>query len=109
MSKKSDAGNQNSFNASLKLVMKSGKFKLGYRETLRTLRSGKSKLVVVSNNCPTVRQSEIEYYAILSKTPVHRFEGGNTELGTACGRYFQVSMLTILESGDSDILRLCTN
>ena len=98
--------NQNNLNAALKLVMKSGKYKLGYRETLRTLRSGRSKLVLVSNNCPTVRQSEIEYYAMLSKTPVHRFDGGNTELGTACGRYFQVSMLTIIESGDSDILQV---
>lgn len=107
MPKKTDTtSGSNSFNAALKLVMKSGKFKLGYRETLRTLRSGKSKLVIVSNNCPTVRQSEIEYYAMLSKTPVHRFEGGNTELGTACGRYFQVSMLTVLESGDSDILKV---
>jgi large subunit ribosomal protein L30e len=101
--------NQNNLNAALKLVMKSGKYKLGYRETLRTLRSGRSKLVLVSNNCPTVRQSEIEYYAMLSKTPVHRFDGGNTELGTACGRYFQVSMLTILESGDSDILQVAGN
>ena len=108
MPKKSDTGS-GSINASLKLVIKSGKYKLGYRETLRTLRSGKSKLVIVSNNCPTVRQSEIEYYAMLSKTPVHRFEGGNTELGTACGRYFQVSMLTVLESGDSDILRITAN
>ena len=99
----------NNINAELKLVMKSGKYKLGYRETLRTLRSGRSKLVLVSNNCPTVRQSEIEYYAMLSKTPVHRFDGGNTELGTACGRYFQVSMLTILESGDSDILQVAGN
>ena len=96
----------NNLNAALKLVMKSGKYKLGYRETLRTLRSGRSKLVLLSNNCPTVRQSEIEYYAMLSKTPVHRFDGGNTELGTACGRYFQVSMLTILEAGDSDILQV---
>ena len=53
MPKKTDAGSN--FNASLKLVMKSGKFKLGYRETLRTLRSGKSKLVVVSNNRATQR------------------------------------------------------
>ena len=32
-------------NASLKLVMKSGKYKLGYRETLRSLRSGRLLLV----------------------------------------------------------------
>ena len=98
-------GKESNVNSNLKLVMKSGKYKLGYKETLRTLRSGKSKLVIIANNCPTVRQSEIEYYAMLSKTLVHHFDGGNAELGTACGKYFQVSMLTVLETGDSDILR----
>ena len=44
----------------LKLVMKSGKYKLGYKECLKTLRTGKAKLVLIANNCPTVRQSEIE-------------------------------------------------
>ena len=85
--------------------MKSGKFKLGYRETLRTLRSGKSKLVIVSNNCPTVRQSEIEYYAMLSKTMVHHYAGTNIDLGTACGRYYRIGVLSISDAGDSDILK----
>ena len=90
----------------LKLVMKSGKYKLGYKECLKTLRTGKAKLVLIANNCPTVRQSEIEYYAMLSKTIVHHFQGNNSELGTACGKYFKVSVLSVLEEGDSEIVRV---
>ncbi len=35
------------------------------------------------------RKSEIEYYAMLAKTGVHHYSGNNTELGTACGKYFR--------------------
>ncbi len=34
-----------------------------------------AKLVIVSNNCPPVRRSEIEYYAMLSKAGVHHYSG----------------------------------
>jgi ribosomal protein L30E len=47
----------------------------GYKTTLKTLRSGKSKLVIISNNCPPLRKSEIEYYAMLAKTGVHHYAG----------------------------------
>ena len=96
---------QESINSRLQLVMKSGKFVLGYKETLKTLRSGKSKLVIISKNCPPLRKSEIEYYAMLAKANVHHFSGGNTALGTACGKYFRVSTLSITDAGDSDIVR----
>eukprot|EP00958_Prasinococcus_capsulatus_P020432 scaffold2655_cov400-Prasinococcus_capsulatus_cf.AAC.7 len=55
--------------------MKSGKYTLGYKSVLKSLRSGKSKLVLISNNCPALRKSEIEYYAMLSKTGVHHYNG----------------------------------
>jgi len=55
--------------------MKSGKYTLGYKTTLKTLRSGKAKLVLLANNLPAIRASEIEYYAMLSRTGVHHFSG----------------------------------
>merc|ERR1712037_1044593 len=67
-----------SINSRLALVMKSGKYMLGYKQTLKTLRSGKSKLVIIANN---------------------------NELGTACGKYFRVCTLSITDPGDSDIIR----
>ncbi|KAJ2800046.1 60S ribosomal protein L30, partial [Coemansia helicoidea] len=94
-----------SINSRLALVMKSGKTSLGYKSTLKTLRSGKAKLVIISNNTPPLRKSEIEYYAMLAKTSVHHYNGNNVNLGTACGRYYRVGTLSILDAGDSDILK----
>ena len=86
-------------------------------------------------------RSEIEYYAMLSKTDVHHYNGiffllsfnlfyknikcdlfclinnlffvhflgNNIELGTACGKYFRVSVLSITDAGDSDILTTLDN
>ncbi|CBF70223.1 50S ribosomal protein L30e-like protein [Aspergillus recurvatus] len=88
----------------LALVMKSGKVTLGYKTTIKTLRSGKAKLVIIAANTPPLRKSELEYYAMLAKTPVHHFSGNNIELGTACGRLYRCSTMTVLDAGDSDIL-----
>merc|ERR1712028_298970 len=93
-----------SINSRLQLVIKSGKYSLGYKSTLKSLRAGKAKLVLISSNCPPLRKSELEYYSMLSKANVHHYTGTNNDLGTACGRYFSVSCLSIIEAGDSDIL-----
>ena len=66
---------QENINSRLALVVKSGKYTLGLKTTLKCLRGGKGKLVIISNNCPPVRKSEIEYYAMLSKTGVHHYGG----------------------------------
>lgn len=59
----------------------------------------------MASNCPPIRKSEIEYYAMLSKTGVHHYMGNNVELGTACGKLHRVSVLAITDAGDSDILK----
>lgn len=102
--------------------MKSGKYSLGYKSTLKTLRQGKAKLILIASNCPPLRRSEIEYYAMLSRTGVHHFTGStlgcvpepscltavpvdNIDLGTACGKFFRVGCLSITDAGDSDIIQ----
>ncbi len=48
---------------------------------MKALRTGTSKVVLISNNTPPIRRTEIEYYAMLSKSKVHHFDGNNIELG----------------------------
>ncbi len=96
--------NSEGINTRLGLVIKSGKYSLGYKSTLKSIRSGKSKLIIISGNTPPLRKSELEYYAMLSKTGVHHYNGNNIELGTACGKYFRVGVVSITDAGDSDII-----
>ena len=51
-----------------------------------------AKLVLIAGNCPPLRKSELEYYAMLSKTTVHHFAGTNVALGTAAGKLFRVGL-----------------
>ncbi|CDR37290.1 CYFA0S01e09296g1_1 [Cyberlindnera fabianii] len=96
--------NQENINQKLALTIKSGKYTLGYKSVVKSMRQGKAKLVIIAANTPVLRKSELEYYAMLSKTNVHYFQGGNNELGTACGKLFRVGVLAITDAGDSDIL-----
>lgn len=50
---------------------------MGYKSTLKALRSGKAKLVLIAGNTPPLRKSELEYYSMLSKAPVHHYGGTN--------------------------------
>lgn len=95
--------NVESINSRLALVMKSGVYTLGYKSTLKSLRQGKcvwldnllqrwlgmqtitnrqpnviAKLIIISGNCPTLRKSELEYYAMLSRTAVHHYVGSTS-------------------------------
>ncbi|XP_032491718.1 60S ribosomal protein L30-like [Phocoena sinus] len=92
-------------NSRLQLVVKSGKYVLGYKRTLKIIWHGKAKLVILANNCPALRKSEIEYYAMFAKTGVHHYSGNNIELGTACGKYYRVWTFAITDPGDSHIIR----
>ena len=103
MVKKSKA-KVDTINSKIQLVMKSGKYSLGFGQTLSTLRQGRAKLIVIANNCQPIRKAELEYYAMLSKTPVHHYSGNNIDLGTACGRQFGSSVLSVTDVGDSDII-----
>ena len=58
---------------------------LGYKSVLKGLRQGQSKVILISNNCPAIRRTELEYYAILGKSKVHHFDGNNIELGKFAG------------------------
>ncbi|KAL5720013.1 60S ribosomal protein L30 [Ranunculus cassubicifolius] len=77
-----------SINNRLALIMKSGKYTLGYKTVLDSLKNSKGKLIIISNNFG-----------------VHHFNGNNVDLGTACGKYFRVSCLSIIDAGDSDIIK----
>merc|ERR1712043_143569 len=88
----------------LAVVMRSGKVSLGYKSTLKAIRKAKSRLIFISNNCPTVRKTQLEYYAVLAGIKTILYDGNNVDLGSACGKFYRVTCLSIIDPGDSDIL-----
>ncbi|RLF12454.1 MAG: 50S ribosomal protein L30e [Thermoprotei archaeon] len=90
----------------LKVAMKTGKVILGSRETLRTVAHGRGRLIILARNCPPDMKDLIVHHAKLSNIPTYVCPLSSKELGETCGRRFMVAALTVLDEGDSEIMKL---
>ncbi|HIH20521.1 TPA: 50S ribosomal protein L30e [Candidatus Micrarchaeota archaeon] len=88
---------------SIRLAVDSGKVELGLDRALKSAINGGAKLIVIASNCP--RAVELKQYCAASKTPAVEFEGSGVDLGAVCGKPFSISVLTVFEEGNSDILK----
>jgi large subunit ribosomal protein L30e len=87
-------------------ALKTGTVVLGSRKTLKYVKTGKAKAVIVAANAPPELRSDIVYYARLGGIPVYVYQGTSVELGAVCGKPFTVASLAILDPGSSRILEL---
>ncbi len=87
-------------------ALKTGKVVLGSRKTLKLVKLGKAKAVVVAENAPPEIRDDIIYYAKLGNIPVYVYPGTSLELGAVCGKPFTVASLAILDPGNSRIIDL---
>jgi len=85
----------------IKNLMRTGKFVLGTRKSLRALLLGKAKAVVVADKILPAIEADVLHYAKLGGVPVIRFPGTSYELGLACGRQHPVSVIAVLDFGES--------
>ena len=90
----------------LKVALRTGKVVIGSNKTIKLVKLGKAKLVVIASNTPPSIKRDIKYYAKLSKIPVYEYEGTNMELGAICGKPFSVAALAIIDPGESNILSI---
>ncbi len=90
----------------LRNLIKTGKYYLGTKQTLKALKLGKAKLVVMAENTPPDIRRQVEYYAKLSNTPVIVYKGTSVDLGLAIGKPFRVSLIAVIDEGSSRILEL---
>ncbi|HID28813.1 MAG TPA: 50S ribosomal protein L30e [Desulfobacterales bacterium] len=93
-------------NKEIRRAVATGKVVIGADESLKTLKRGQAKLVIVASNCRPEVLADVQHYAGLADLPVHTFDGNSEELGLACGKPFLVGVLTIVEEGDSSIISL---
>jgi len=93
-------------NKALKTAVTTGKVLFGFEQTMKAVKTGKAKLIIVSSNVSDKHMKKIEKQ---KKVPHYRFSGTNIELGAACGKPFSVSVLSVLMEGNSEILALGTN
>ncbi|MEW5759914.1 MAG: 50S ribosomal protein L30e [Candidatus Thermoplasmatota archaeon] len=88
----------------LRVAISTGKVWFGIRQTQKALKNKNAKLVIFASN---FEEKYIE--SIKEKVPTYNFSGTNFELGAICGKPFSISVLTIIEPGESGILALVKN
>ncbi len=87
-------------NKALRRAMRTGEVYIGSKRTIKALKNGKAKMVIVAKNCPEEVLEEIEKYSVKKIT----YSGTNMELGAICGKPFSVAALAIVNEGESEIL-----
>ncbi|MBU1197690.1 50S ribosomal protein L30e [Candidatus Micrarchaeota archaeon] len=92
-------------NKSLRLVVDTGKVVLGTDRAMKTALLGNAKLIVIASNMARDSRRDLEQYCRLAGIPTMEFNGTSIELGTVCGKPFPISALTVLEEGESGILK----
>jgi len=93
-------------NKAIAATVKTGKVLFGAKNTIKTAKIGKAKLIIVAANAPRSIREDIEHYCKLSNIPIILYNGTSIDLGMVCGKPFTVSALTVRDPGDSDILKL---
>jgi large subunit ribosomal protein L30e len=81
----------------LRLALKENKAILGRNRTVKYLKSGNVKTVIVASNCPDETRKDLEHYAKLSGISMEKFDGTAKQLGVFCGKPFSITALAIVK------------
>lgn len=91
----------------LKNAISSGNLLFGQRQTMSACNSSDARMVIIAANCPTDYIEDLR--SRHPDVPMHQITLVNRELGAACGKPFAVSVLSVIDAGDSDLLTLRPN
>jgi len=77
----------------LKKALKEGKVVFGTERTLKMMKDGKVKEVVICSNCKEAAEKEIMHDADVLGIKVVKAKENNEELGILCKKPFSISVL----------------
>lgn len=83
-----------------------GQVIVGSRQTLKLLKLGKGKLVLISSNCPQEVRERVEHYCKLAGIKLYSYPGSGVDLGVVMGKPYPVSLAIVLDPGDSRVLSI---
>jgi len=95
----------------IKVAYKTGKIIFGKNQVLKSLRrENPYKMLIVSNNCPTDLIDELDNYNYLLKDKifVYKYKGSSWDLGLACAKPYMISIIGVIDFGDSELISLKT-
>jgi large subunit ribosomal protein L30e len=95
----------------IKVAYKTGKIVFGKDQVLKSLqRENPYKMLIVSKNCPTDLVDELDNYNYLlkDKLSIYKYKGSSWDLGLACAKPYMISIIGVIDFGDSELISLKT-
>ncbi len=87
-------------NRAIRLAVNTGQTVSGIKESRSAAEKKKAKLIITAINCPDLELKRKKFRGV----QIYPFKGNNHELGSAAGKPFAISALTVIEPGESNIL-----
>ena len=84
-----------SISENIQAAVKSKHAVIGYRNSIKSIKTGDAKTVIVANNIPETMSAEIRHNAKVIDAKLEVFDGSSKDLGTACGKPFPVAVMVI--------------
>jgi large subunit ribosomal protein L30e len=81
----------------LREALKEKKVILGTGRTVKYLKLGKVKMIVMASNCPDEVRKDLEQYTKLGEVKLEKFDGTSKQLGVFCGKPFSIATLAIVK------------
>lgn len=81
----------------LKNALKENKVVFGIKRTIKYLKLGNVKLIVIASNCPDDVKNDLEKYTKMSEIKLEKFDGTAKQLGIFCGKPFSIASLAIVK------------
>ena len=91
---------------SINVATRTGKTAFGMRTAIKSAKIRRAKAFIVASNTPETEKEDLLRYAKLSNIPVIIYPKSSLDLGIICGRPHLVSVVTVYDAGDSDILKI---
>ncbi len=89
----------------IRLAVDSGKTAVGLNTVIDSIRDSSAKLVIIASKNKEGTAQDIMHMAGIAGIKVIKFDGNPVELGAVCGKPFSVSALSVIEAGNSNILK----
>lgn len=89
------------FEKILRTVVKTGKYIIGAKEVLKSIKG--SKMIIYSSSLSKDKVSEVVDICKSLSIPCMEFKGTSIELGKVCGKPFPISAIAIKSPGEADL------
>ncbi len=99
---------QVSLEREIKNLIKTGRYYIGSRKSLRALKLGEARALIIAENTPPILKEKALYYAKLSGAQVIVYKGTSVNLGLTVGKPFPISMIAVLDVGSSRLLEVAS-